>query len=52
MVDGVPVTDYPFSQLRGQIGVVPQQAVLFAGTLREICSGGNGMPQMKKLAVR
>ena len=35
MVDGVPVTDYPFSQLRGQIGVVPQQAVLFAGTLRE-----------------
>ena len=35
LVDGVKVADYPLSQLRGQIGVVPQQAVLFAGTLRE-----------------
>lgn len=34
-LDGVNVKDYPFAQLRGQIGVVPQKAVLFAGTLRE-----------------
>lgn len=35
LIDGVDVREYPFSQLRGQIGVVPQKAVLFAGTLRE-----------------
>ena len=28
------VRDYPFSQLRGQIGVVPQKSVLFSGTVR------------------
>lgn len=33
-VDGVDVKDYPFSQLRGQIGVVPQKATLFSGTVR------------------
>ncbi len=33
LVDGVDVRDYPFSQLRGQIGMVPQRAVLFSGTL-------------------
>ena len=35
LVDGVDVRDYPFEQLRGQIGVVPQKAVLFTGTIRE-----------------
>ncbi len=35
LVDGVNVKKYPFSQLRRQIGIVPQRAVLFAGTLRE-----------------
>lgn len=34
-VDGVDVRDYPFEQLRGQIGIVPQQNVLFSGTIRE-----------------
>lgn len=33
-VDGVDVRDYPFSQLRGKIAVVPQKAVLFSGTIR------------------
>lgn len=33
-VDGIDVKDYPFSQLRGQIGVVPQKATLFSGTVR------------------
>lgn len=33
-VDGVDVRDYPFSQLRPQMGVVPQQSVLFSGTIR------------------
>lgn len=34
-VDGTDVRDYPFAQLRGQIGVVPQQSVLFSGTIRD-----------------
>ncbi len=34
LVDGVPVEKYPFSQLRDEIGIVPQRAVLFAGTIR------------------
>lgn len=35
LVDGVDVRDYPFGQLRGKIGLVPQRAVLFKGTIRE-----------------
>lgn len=34
-VDGVNVKDYPFVQLRSQIGIVPQQSILFSGTIRE-----------------
>lgn len=34
-VDGVDTVRYPFRQLRGKIGVVPQHAVLFQGTIRE-----------------
>ena len=34
-VDGINVKDYSFSQLRGKIGIVPQKAVLFKGTLKE-----------------
>ncbi len=35
LVDGVDVKQYPFQQLRHKIGVVPQRAVLFAGTIAE-----------------
>lgn len=34
-VDGVNVREYPFEQLRKKVGIVPQNAVLFAGTIRE-----------------
>ena len=34
-VDGRDVRDYPFSQLRPQMGIVPQQSVLFSGTIRD-----------------
>lgn len=34
-VDGVDVREYPFLQLRKQVGIVPQQSVLFSGTIRE-----------------
>ena len=34
-VDGVNVNRYTFKQLRKQIGIVPQRAVLFSGTIEE-----------------
>ena len=34
-VDGANVKDYPFVQLRSQIGIVPQQSILFSGTIIE-----------------
>lgn len=34
-VNGNPVKNYPFSQLRKKVGMVPQQAVLFKGTIQE-----------------
>lgn len=35
LVDGRDVKEYSFETLRGRIGIVPQNAVLFAGTIRE-----------------
>lgn len=34
-VDGRNVKDYSFKQLRKQIGIVPQQSILFKGTVRD-----------------
>lgn len=34
-VSGADVRDYKLSELRDKIGIVPQKAVLFAGTIRE-----------------
>ncbi|QHI71579.1 ABC transporter ATP-binding protein [Aminipila terrae] len=35
LLDGVNIKDYPLKVLRDKIGVVPQQAVLFKGTIRD-----------------
>ena len=35
LMDGVDVKEYPFEQLRTKTGMVPQNAVLFKGTIRE-----------------
>ncbi len=35
LVEGRPVQEYAFDSLRKKIGIVPQKAVLFAGTIRE-----------------
>ncbi len=40
-INGVNVKNYPFSQLRCLIGVVPQSATLFSGTVRENLKWGN-----------
>ncbi|WP_124101232.1 ABC transporter ATP-binding protein [Ruminococcus sp. Marseille-P6503] len=34
-VDGHEVSEYPFEQLRHKVGMVPQKAALFKGTVRE-----------------
>ena len=34
-IDGIPVAEYSLKALRAKIGVVPQKAVLFKGTIRE-----------------
>lgn len=34
-IDGVDVRDYPQQELRSKIGIVPQRAVLFSGSIRE-----------------
>ena len=35
VIDGNNVKEYPFLQLRKKVGMVPQQAVLFKGTIRD-----------------
>ena len=35
LVDGINVKNYSFKQLRGKIGIVPQKAVLFKGTIMD-----------------
>ena len=40
-VDGQDVRDYPKDALTGKIGIVPQKAVLFEGTIRENMKWGN-----------
>ncbi len=40
-VDGLDVREYPLDALRGKIGLVPQQAELFSGTVAENIRWGN-----------
>lgn len=40
MIDGVNIRQYPFNQLRAKVGLVPQKASVFTGSIREnICWG-------------
>ena len=41
LVDGMDVRDYPLEELRGRIGMVLQNNVLFSGTIRENLKWGN-----------
>lgn len=41
LVDGVNVRDYSLSQLRKKIGIVPQKALLFTGTIADNIRWGN-----------
>lgn len=41
LIDGIDVKDYPKDQLMDKIGIVPQKAVLFSGTIAENLKVGN-----------
>lgn len=41
LIDDLPVNQYSFEDLRGRIGIVPQKAVLFKGTIRDNMKWGN-----------
>mgnify|MGYP002409240070 CR=1 FL=1 len=41
-IAGIPIRDYPLHQLRAMIGVVPQNARLFGGTIRDNMLVGRG----------
>ena len=42
LIDGIPVEQYNIESLRLQIGIVPQKAVLFKGTIRQNLLWGRG----------
>lgn len=41
LIDGVDVKNYPFTQLRSVVGMVPQETVLFTGTIESNLRWGN-----------
>ncbi|MGW4897758.1 ABC transporter ATP-binding protein [Kitasatospora sp. NPDC004240] len=53
-VDGVDLTRYDLAQYRHRLGVVPQEAYLFAGTVREAIAYGrpSASPQEVEAAAR
>ena len=40
-IDGNPIRDYPLTWLRKQIAIVPQDIILFAGTIKDNIAYGN-----------
>ena len=51
-IDGVDVRDYPLADLRARVGMVPQQAVLFRGTIRENMRWGARRPRTRTSGAR
>jgi ATP-binding cassette subfamily B protein len=48
-VDGRDVREYSFGQLRNKIGIVPQKAVLFKGTIRDNMKWGRAIASDKDI---
>ena len=54
LIDGIPAKDYPKDELRGKIGVVPQKALLFGGTIADNLRFGNenaGLDELEAAAA-
>lgn len=50
LIDGADVKQYTLKELRGKIGVVPQRAMLFSGTIAENLRWGNENATEEQLA--
>lgn len=48
-VDGKDITDLPLKNLRGQIGYVPQEALLFSGSVRDNLAWGKEDASMEEI---
>ncbi len=49
LVDGRDVREYSFGQLRNKIGIVPQKAVLFKGSIRENMRWGRALASDREI---
>lgn len=49
LIDGIDVRDFPQRHLRGQIGMVLQQAILFSGTIRDNIGFGRSDPSQEEI---
>lgn len=49
LLDGVDVRDYSFAELRGEIGMVPQEATLFSGTVESNLRWGQADAPLEEL---
>lgn len=49
LIDGIDVRKYPIRQLRSRIGIVPQRALLFKGTIRSNMLWGNSSADDKEI---
>lgn len=51
-IDGEPIKTYPLAQVRNNIGIVPQEVLLFGGTIREnIAYGKPGATEAEIIAA-
>ena len=48
-IDDIPMNEYNLTELRRQIGIVPQEVLLFGGTIRENISYGDPNADDKKI---
>jgi ATP-binding cassette subfamily B protein len=54
LVNGIDVRDYSLHELRGEIGIVPQKALLFTGTIADNIRWGNELAsdqEVKRAAI-
>ncbi len=51
IVDGRNVNEYPLETLRGKVGIVPQKAVLFKGTIRENLKWGKKDASQEEMEI-
>jgi ABC-type multidrug transport system fused ATPase/permease subunit len=51
LIDGKPAREYPLGWLRARMGLVPQEVILFGGTLRENIAYGKPSAKMEEIVA-